>query len=264
MTILHALRHACGLDERRCAACTMPYSAPGHTSGGLPLCPDCLAAVRWARPLCARCGLPLTPSGGGGVCAPCLAAPPPWDRLYAVGPYEGVLRDVLLRAKYRADRSACRLLGLLVAEKLGARPGEPSELGEQIGPIWSDGFGPDLILPMPLHPARLRRRGFNQCQEIAEPVSRLLGIPRRPDLARRLVAAHPQTGLRRVERLRNLEHAFAADPGVRGRRLLILDDTVTTGTTVRRLARCLLHAGAAGITVAVIAVTLPHKGNTPA
>jgi ComF family protein len=292
MTILQSLRHACGLDERRCAACHMPYDEPASTLASTlgnaldspPLCPDCRAAVRCARPLCARCGAPLPPSrldGGldGGrerdvcatcgkdvcatfrkdVCASCLAAPPPWVRLHTVGPYEGALRDLLLRAKYRADRSACRVLGLLLAEKLLAE--KPKACPPGFGAGGPGGCGPELVLPMPLHPARLRRRGFNQCQEIAQPVSRLLGLPRRPDLARRLVAAHPQTGLRRHERLRNLERAFAADPGVYGRRLLILDDTATTGTTLRRLAQCLLQAGAAEITVAVVAVALPHRNS---
>jgi ComF family protein len=165
-----------------------------------------------------------------------------------VGPYEGLLRDLLLRAKYGGDRSVCRLLGRLLAEQLDARR--------------TDERRPDCLLPMPLHPMRLRRRGFNQCQEIAEPVSRLLGMPRCPHLARRIAATPPQTGLRRDERLRNLERAFAVDPAVRGRRLLILDDTITTGTTLRRLTCRLLQAGAAEVSVAVVAVALPH-GSPP-
>jgi len=241
MAILQTLLHACGLDEQRCGACRMPYSEPGN----LPLCPDCRVAVRCAHTLCGLCGRPLPfLSPDGGVCAFCLANPPPWRRLYAVGSYEGLLRDLLLRAKYRADRSTCRLLGRLLVEKLTAQH--------------LDAARPELILPVPLHPARLRQRGFNQCQEIAEPVSRLLGIPRRPDLARRIVATPPQTGLHRDERLRNLQRAFSVSPEVRGRRLLILDDTVTTGTTLRRLAHCLLQAGASEVAAAAIAVVPPH------
>lgn len=241
MAILQTLLHACGLDEQRCVACHMPHSA----AEALPLCPDCRAAVRCARALCSRCGAPLPPLGTeSGMCALCLVNPPPWRGLYAVGPYEGLLRDLLLRAKYRADQSACRLLGQLLAEKLDA--------------LRADAIRPEWLVPMPLHPMRLRRRGFNQCQEIAEPVSRLFGIPRRPDLARRIVATPHQTGLRRDGRLRNLERAFSVLPDVRGRRLLILDDTVTTGTTLRRLAHCLLQAGAAEVTAAAVAVVLPQ------
>jgi ComF family protein len=241
MTILQTLLHACGLDEERCGACHAPYSPRDSAF----LCPDCRAAVLCAHALCIRCGAPLPRSSLGDVCARCLANPPPWSNICAVGQYEGLLRDLLLRAKYRGDRSACRLLGRLLAEKLDARG--------------MDGFRPELILPMPLHPMRLRRRGFNQCQEIAEPVSRLLGMPRCPHLARRIAATPPQTGLRRNERLRNLERAFSVDPAVRGRRLLILDDTITTGTTLRRLARCLLQAGAAEVSAAAVAVVLPHN-----
>ena len=245
MTLLQTLLHACGLDEARCGACHMPYSPPDS-----PLCPDCMAALERAPALCGLCGAPLPlHAPDGGACAICLASPPPWRRLYAVGPYEGLLRDLALRAKYRGDRSVCRLLGLLLAEKLAARR--------------MDGLRPELLLPMPLHPARLRRRGFNQCQEIAEPVSRLLGIPRCPHLARRIAATPPQTGMRRNERLRNLEQAFSVDPAVQGRRLLILDDTITTGTTLRRLALSLLQAGAAEVAAAAVAVVLPRRSAFP-
>ena len=241
-SLLQTLLHVCGLDERRCASCHMPY--PTSFESRLALCPKCRAEVRFTRPLCRRCGVVLGGASvpGSAICGVCLIKPPPWSRMHAAGLHEGLLRELLLRAKFRADRSLCRVLGGLLAERL-------CEDGDTQA---------EVILPMPLHPSRLRRRGFNQCHELAEPVSRQLRIPRLPTLARRLVATRPQTGLHREERLRNVRGAFAADSAVLGRKILLLDDTMTTGTTLRRLTECLLAAGAAEVEVAVIAVAVLH------
>jgi len=121
----------------------------------------------------------------------------------------------------------------------------------------------DALVPMPRHPAKLRRRGCNQCQEIARPIARGLELPLMPHYLRRTLLTRPQTQLRRKERRADLGASFAADPAVRGKRVLLLDDTMTTGTSLRYGARCLLQAGAAAVCAAVVARTTLH-GRMPA
>lgn len=286
---LHRLR----LDERRCAVCLAPFTpdiAPApvrladravsrsgqHAGCGLPqppagqgnapahdvssvrvapvapvtpvtpaqVCPHCLAMMpRREAGFCPHCGdlfpahqSPCTP------CAHCLREPPPWRHLRFYGCYEHTLRDLLLRAKFHGDPTAAHLAGELLAGACGDLP------------------HPDAIVPVPLHTARLRDRGFNQCLEVARPISRILRAPLRPDFLARTRHTPPQTGLHRKERLRNLREAFAASPRCAGLHLLLVDDTMTTGTTLAHAARHLLAAGAISVDVAVVARTPRHFG----
>jgi len=111
---------------------------------------------------------------------------------------------------------------------------------------------------MPQHPVKLRRRGCNQCQEIARPLARGLELPLMPQYLRRTALTRPQTQLRRQARRADLSASFAADPAVSGKKILLLDDTMTTGTSLRYGTRCLLQAGAAAVCVAVVARTTLH------
>jgi ComF family protein len=241
--LLAGLIRVCGLDEKRCGACLTPFvphpDAPRDSPARL-LCPECLARLLPPTSLCRLCGQNLD---SGGVCGPCQTQPPPWERLHAVGAHRRLLRELLLRGKYGGDRYMYALLGSLLASV-----------------ITRNGTAAGLVLPVPLHAARLRERGFNQCHELAGILSGLLHLPRASELVRRISDTPPQTGLSRRERLRNLpKDLFAVTPGFaalgRNRRILIVDDTMTTGATLRRLADCLLREGAAGVEVAVAAVT---------
>jgi ComF family protein len=112
-------------------------------------------------------------------------------------------------------------------------------------------------VPMPLHTSRLVERGFNQSHEIARVVSRLLDLPLAAAGLRRIRSTAPQVGLSRRERAANLSGAFAADPGlVAGRHVVLLDDVVTTGSTVIEAASTLRAAGAASIAVWAVARAL--------
>jgi ComF family protein len=241
--LLSGLIRACGLDEKRCGACLEPFvphpDAPRNSSIRL-LCPECLSRLQPQAPLCRLCGQNLD---SGGICGPCLTQPPPWGRLHAIGTHRTLLRDLLLRGKYGGDRYMYALVGSLLAEAISR-----------------NGTDAEMLLPVPLHTARLRERGFNQCHELAGILSGLLGLPRVSDLVRRLSDTPPQTGLSRLERLRNLpKDLFAVTAGFaasgRNRHMLIVDDTITTGSTLRRLTHCLLREGAAGVEIAVVAVT---------
>lgn len=114
---------------------------------------------------------------------------------------------------------------------------------------------PDAVTPVPLHADRLRERGFNQSQELARPLAAASGAPLSPALLRRARATAHQIGLNRAERQANLLGAFTAHASVRGKTILLVDDTLTTGATLRLAARALLDQGALAVDVAVAART---------
>lgn len=143
-----------------------------------------------------------------------------------LGPYRGALRELLLRAKFHGDAASLHGLGTLLAPLALSFP--PAH----------------ALVPMPLHPARLRERGFNQCQELCRPVAAALDIPLAPDLLVREVNTAHQRGLNATARRQNLRGAFAASPQVDGMRLILVDDVCTTGTTLRQAVQTLLRAGA--------------------
>jgi ComF family protein len=159
-------------------------------------------------------------------------------RFYGI--HEGLLRRLILRVKYSSDVSIAQALGELIL------------------PVCRELPACDALVPMPRHPARLRRRGCNQCQEMARPLAWRLELPLMPQYLRRTLLTHPQTQLRRRERRADLSASFAADTAVRGKRILLRDDTMTTGTSLRYGVRCLLQAGAAAVCVAVVARTTLH------
>lgn len=143
-----------------------------------------------------------------------------------LGPYRGALRELLLRAKFHGDAASLHGLGTLLAPLALSLP--PAH----------------ALVPMPLHPARLRERGFNQCQELCRPVAAALGIPLAPDLLLREVNTAHQRGLSAAARRQNLRGAFVAAPECAGMRLVLVDDVYTTGTTLRQAAQTLVSANA--------------------
>ena len=148
--------------------------------------------------------------------------------------------DALIQAlKYAGQLAIGRVLGRLLAH-------EAAELGLHLDV--------DCLLPVPLHPRRYAERGFNQSDEIARFVARGLRLPIAPELAVRTRETRPQVGLTPAERHANMHDAFVAAPGVvRGRRIVIVDDVITTGSTVAALARALREGGAVAVDVWCIA-----------
>ncbi|HEY9545248.1 MAG TPA: hypothetical protein VIR56_04525 [Solimonas sp.] len=130
--------------------------------------------------------------------------------------------------KYQAAFLHARLLGQLFADALLAR-------GAAL---------PDVILPVPLHPARQRRRGYNQSVELARALHRIAGLRVEANWARRVRRTDDQIGMTAVARRRNVAKAFVVDPQVRGLRIALLDDVMTTGATLGELARSCLRVGA--------------------
>jgi ComF family protein len=206
-------------------------AAPGEP--GRDLCPACDRALPRNTCACPRCALPL--AAPAPACANCLRRAPPMAATTAALRYEGDARRLLPRYKFGADLAAGRVLAGLLVEAVASAP------------------RPDLVLPVPLHTARLRERGFDQAWELARTVARELDLPARCDGLRRIRATPAQTGLDAAARRRNLRDAFSADPAVRGLRLALVDDVMTTGATVAAAARALHRAWAASVDVWVVA-----------
>ncbi|MCH5277810.1 MAG: ComF family protein [Desulfovibrionaceae bacterium] len=206
------------------------------------LCPDCGSRLPRRRAgYCPRCGEPAAdPEAPCVPCGSCLTDDPPWTHFRLYGVFDGLLRDMLHRAKYASDEACLDALGAMLTD------------------ICADLQKPDAVIPLPLHPKRLRQRGYNQCREMAKTLAPALGAPIRDDLLIRPAFAPPQTGLSRRERLVNLRQAFRGLPAVEGLHVLLVDDTATTGTSLRRASRALLDAGARRVDVAVVAHASLH------
>jgi ComF family protein len=222
----------------RCASCRALLA---RTAGGgllrvlCPLCAD--AAVEVEPPACARCGLPFPGAGEDHLCAACLADPPGFARARARYVWGGPLADAVVRFKYRDCPHLAGPLGALL---------DPLVLGAAM---------PDLIVPVPLHPRRLRSRGYNQSALLARRVSLATGAPLVTKLLERTVETHSQAGLSRRERMRNLEGAFAVRAAGRwqGARALLVDDVVTTTATIRVCSAALAKAGIGEVEVISLA-----------
>lgn len=224
--------------EVRCVVCGMPF-VPADDPAGPELCPSCaLALARREGGYCPHCGnLTAMPQGAVLPCASCGQTERPWGKFLFHAAYQGVLRDALLRLKHGHELPLADLLGRLLAA-------HPCLGGDY-----------DAIVPMPLHPLRLRERGFNQALELARPLARRHRLPLRPRLLLRGRDTRPQAGLSQEERKRNVLHVFAATDQAAGQRILLIDDIATTCSSLRGAANALRAAGAAGVDVAVVART---------
>jgi ComF family protein len=204
----------------------------------LDLCADCDAALPVARSRCARCGAGLVAQPGAAVCAACASDPPPYARCVAAFRYASPVDSLVQALKYRRQLTSSRVLGELLARALAADAGMV-----------------DAILPVPLHPLRHAERGFNQATEIARWVARRLDVRCGERLAARVREGPRQVGLPAAQRRSNLRGAFVADRDlVRGRRIAVLDDVLTTGSTATALTEALLDAGAARVVVWCVAL----------
>jgi ComF family protein len=161
--------------------------------------------------------------------------------------YEYPVDRLVGRAKYRRRLHDARFLGELLAESLAA--------AVQAGAVEP----PDLLVPVPLHRRRLGERGYNQALEIARPVAKRLRLPLQPGLCKRVRATPEQAGLPAAERRRNLRAAFSAAASVRRARVAIVDDVITTGSTVAAVAQALRKAGAADVQAWVVARTPDYR-----
>lgn len=208
-----------------CILCAGPATARD-------LCAACAADLPWTGSACATCARPIP---HGRRCGPCLRRAPPQDATLAPLRYAFPVDRLILALKFAGRLPCGRVLGEVLAEHVVESRCENAATPTP----W-----PDFIVPVPLHPQRLRERGFNQAAEIARPVSKALRIPLRTRWCTRVRATPPQSGLEGKARRRNVRGAFAADARVAGLHVAVVDDVYTTGGTIAAVATALRRAGA--------------------
>lgn len=255
-----AVCHACGTVF----AVVPPNRRPGASTSGEQdrfervlyeqLCPSCRSqAAVIKKPICSCCGLPFeSPSGEDHLCPDCVSRPPGFAQARAAGIYRDGLKGAVYQFKYKGRETLAKSLGRL--------------LWETLRHYWApDQF--DRVVAVPLHPTRLRKRGFNQAHALVREWPRLalrdgLDLPKgwiAADLLTRRRPTEPQTGLKRDQRKANLHGAFRVDnrQAVQNRNILVVDDVMTTGTTADSCARTLLRAGAGCVHILTLARALP-------
>ena len=209
------------------------------TGGDRTFCADCHASLPFNHHACPRCALPLPPAASPDIpCGRCSRHPPPHRSAFAALRYEAPVSQLIGHLKFRRQLHLAAPLARLMSERLG--PVDPR---------------PDLLVPVPLHPRRLRERGFNQSLELARVLAAQYDLGLDWRVCRRIRATPAQTGLTERERRRNLRNAFRVEGNLRGCHLVVLDDVVTTGATLGELSRTLLRAGAARVDVWALART---------
>lgn len=222
-----------------CLLCQLRSHSP------LPLCAECFTWLQGNDRACERCALPLSP-GAGEVCGQCLTQPPAFDSVIAPFVYEPHLALLISRWKFGRERRLTRLLAVL----------------------WQASVTPptdrDLLLPVPLHWRRLLWRGFNQAALLGlairaqEPPLRL--VPFATRILQRRRATPAQASLNGQQRSANLQAAFQIHGDVRGLRVAVIDDVMTTGATANAIAQALKAAGAADVQLWCLART-PAPGS---
>jgi ComF family protein len=206
-----------------------------------------LSGATWAKihfledPVCDGCALPFEYSlGEGARCAACMARPRAFARARAACLYDEHSRDLILRLKHADRPELARLMARWI--------------GRAAAPLIEEA---DLVVPTPLHPLRLFARRYNQAAEIARALARRTGRAYAPELLRRKRATESQGGKSGRGRRLNVRGAFEVPPAqakrLAGRRVLLIDDVLTTGATAEACARALLGAGASAVDVAVAA-----------
>ena len=203
----------------RCAVCDREGSF---------LCQECRPSLpRLERPYCALCAGPSTKP----ACSWCEVAPPAFDSVRAPYRFTGPVREMVHNLKYRDLRASAPELGRLMASCLE-----------------SERISASILVPVPLHRRRERERGYNQSALLAREVSYLTGIPVAADVLRRTRDTAPQVAMAgHAERWRNIEGAFHCVGDVQGQRVLLIDDVVTTGSTMSACAEPLRASGASSV-----------------
>lgn len=219
---------------------------PLHDSRNTRLCDSCLAGVTpLESPLCPLCGCPfLHGSCSDHLCGACAVARPVYDAARGALVFDGAVRELIHQFKYGGKTMLRRPLALLAAAHLDQFVTE---------------FRPDMVMPVPLHKKRLRQRGFNQAILLGEIFAKRWELPLLRNTLRRVRWTEPQVNLSAAERLENVKGAFAItnDEVILGKRVLLVDDVYTTGSTVKECTKILKHAGAE----AVIAVTVARAAD---
>ena len=224
----------------RCLICAVPVARRQDCS----VCDECWEksmALKIQSPRCSSCGLPFQTlrDDSDHLCGDCILQPPPYSGARSFGYYTAELSALVHGLKFHGRRNLIALLAPLLAEVFFEN--------------WNrENF--DGLAPIPLHPRRKRERGYNQSELLAQSLSHKIAVPC-VDGLRRLRPTLPQVGLTDVQRHENVRKAFVCkdEALIRRKRILLIDDVMTTGATVSSAARALLDGGALRVSVLTIA-----------
>lgn len=201
----------------------------------LPLCGDCWTSInRYRGPSCRICAMPFN-SRYPHICEDCISNPPAFSSVHIYGIYSGVLATAINLMKFSGIKRLSRPLARLLMDL--------------------DIPDADVVIPVPMTKKSLLKRGFNQSLLIAREISKRKGIPLDIDSLQKIKETLPQVGLKAEERTRNLRGVFSVTGEVKDKEILLIDDVMTTGTTLRECSKAILKAGAAKVRCLVIART---------
>jgi len=219
-----------------CAGCGVPVET------GRLFCARCEAELTIVTPpFCHICGRPFASSQGNDhICGECLQVPPFFKAARSVFVYKDPIKRAIIQFKFLGCTALAGLLAKVMVTNL-------NEFIKQIAP--------EVIIPVPLHIYRLRERGYNQCLLLAQYMARILGIPCEKRILKKVKSTLPQVELSFFQRRLNIKGSFAVSSqnAVQGKRILLVDDVLTTGSTVNECARALQKAGADGVWVVTLA-----------
>ncbi|MGC8838956.1 MAG: ComF family protein [Anaerolineae bacterium] len=216
-----------------------PPRCGGCGAVGSWFCVRCWEALSWVpSPVCGRCGMPIPRAG---LCPTCAVLPPSPIHIRSATYFEGPVREAVHRLKYSGQRALAEPLARVLRQMWGEQ-----------------GLEAEVLVPVPLHPAREQERGFNQAALLARELGRLIARPVDEASLRRVRATPPQVGLSREERQRNVAGAFqCAGEALWGKRVALVDDVCTTGATLYAAGQALLEGGAKEVWAVTVARSQP-------
>lgn len=206
-----------------CVLCDHP------SDRGQDLCGNCNGDLPWLRDACTRCAKPLLQNSQALVCDDCVKQSPPFTITHALFLYQAPITQLIMDLKFGHALVNARILGELLSEHI--RDG-----WYRTKPL------PEAIIPIPMHPNRIKERGFNQALEIARPISKALNIPLEYTKCHRIKHTAAQATLPARQRQQNVKSAFYAG-NLDYRHVAVIDDVITTGCTVNEFCLALKCAG---------------------
>lgn len=211
----------------------------GIEASGARLCPDCLTLLEHSGLACARCAEPLP--AATPLCGKCLKRPPAFDAAWAGFIYRAPFDHLVQRLKFNDALAVGRALAPIWCAALHERLRAPGVVG------------PQALIPVPLHRSRLRQRGYNQALELARDLGDALDIPVLPQALLRTRPTAPMPGLDLITRRRNIRGAFGLGGDALPRHVALIDDVMTSGSTLNEAAKTLKRAGVERVEVWVLA-----------
>ncbi len=223
----------------------LPYTCilcGGSAQKKRDLCCACLKDLPAYHNGCPRCGFPVTFSSL--PCGRCLASPPPFHATHILFSYQGPIPRLITRLKFNHNLVIAKVLSHLFYEQIKYK-------------WYQNKPYPDIIMPVPLHPERLKMRGYNQTLEIAKPLACQLRLPLNLHACYRSRATLPQTTLSAKARKQNVHHAFKVAYTLKGLHIAVLEDVITTGSTLNAMCEALVLQGARRIDIWCVARGMP-------